>query len=162
MKYLLLAVIAACICASCNQQTQRPHLTEAQRAARMDSLRSDLLKTDLAFSELTEKKGRNAGYSEYADSSATLLRPWNKPLTGKNSIMNLLAGTVDTGIALSWLPVRADVARSGDIGYTYGTYVIESSNTDRTGGTYCTIWKKDSNKKWKFVVITGNDGLTPE
>jgi hypothetical protein len=28
-------------------------------------------------------------------------------------------------------------------------------------GTYCTVWKKDKDKKWKFVLDTGNEGLKP-
>jgi hypothetical protein len=63
---------------------------------------------------------------------------------------------------LTWIPIRADVARSGELGYTYGTYILQLSNVDKTGGTYCTIWKKDKNKEWKFALSTGNDGVEPE
>jgi len=161
MKYFLcLAVVG--IFASCNQQPQRPHLTEAQKVARLDSLRSDLLKTDIGFSQLSEQKGRNAAFAQFADSSAAMLRPYSVHVTGKDTIINVLNSHPDTGFTLTWLPVRADVARSGDIGYTYGTYVLQFKDVDKTGGTYCTIWKKDKNKQWKFVLSTGNEGVEPE
>lgn len=162
MKYFLYLALVVCICTNCNQQVQRPHLTDAQKAARLDSLRSDLLKTDIAFSQLSEQKGRNAAFGEYADSSATMLRSFSQPVNGRNSIVEVLNTHPDTGFILTWVPVRADVARSGDLGYTYGTYVLQFNNVDKTGGTYCTIWKKDKNKQWKFALSTGNEGTEPE
>ncbi len=162
MKNLIYLLLSISICTACNQRNQRPHLTDAQKAARLDSLKSDLLKTDLTFSQLSEQKGRNAAFAEYADSGATMLRAFSQPVTGKDTIINVLNNHPDTGLVLTWVPVRADVARSGDLGYTYGTYILQFKDIDKTGGTYCTVWKKDKNKQWKFVLSTGNEGVESE
>jgi hypothetical protein len=162
MKYLFPVLILSAVLCACNRQAPRPRLTPEQRAARIDSLKSDLLKTDIAFSQLSEDKGRNVAFAQYADSNATILRSFSMPITGKDTIINLLNSNPDTSFKQIWTPVSSDVARSGDLGYTYGTYYIETKDVDKAGGTYCTVWKKDASGKWKFILSTGNEGVKPE
>ncbi len=157
-NFLLLVVFAACLSA-CNTNNERTRLSPEERAARMDSLRSDLLKTDLAFSELSEQKGRNTAFTAYAADNATFLRPYSMPVTGKDTIISLFKAHPDTAYVLTWVPIRSDVSRSGDLGFTYGTYSLEIKNIGKEEGTYCTVWKKDKDHKWKFVLDTGNEGL---
>jgi ketosteroid isomerase-like protein len=159
MKYFLLsAVIVSAICfSSCNHPEARPSHEEMK--ARMDSLRNDLLQTDLAFSQLSEQKGRNAAFISYAAEHATLLRPFSMPVTGKDTIAKLLNSYPDSLYTLTWVPIRADVAHSGELGFSYGTYSLNIKNIGKEEGTYCTIWKKDKNHSWKFVLDTGNEGL---
>lgn len=62
--------------------------------------------------------------------------------------------------SLSWHPVFAAVAGSRDLGYTIGEYT--STGTGPSGaavqrfGKYLTVWKRQSNGEWKFVVDGGN------
>jgi ketosteroid isomerase-like protein len=160
MKYFLLLVVAAISLGSCNQKPAMP--SPEARKARLDSLRNDLLQTDLAFSQLSEQKGRNAAFISYAAENATLLRPYSMPITNKDSIVNLFNAYADSNYALTWVPIRADVARSGELGFTYGTYSLVVKNAGKEEGTYCTVWKKDKNHSWKFVLDTGNEGLTDQ
>ncbi|MCW3128328.1 MAG: hypothetical protein JWO03_3986 [Bacteroidetes bacterium] len=158
MKYCILFFIAAIAISSCNQN-DRSH--GKMTKAKMDSLRNDLLNTDIDFSALSEEKGRNAAFIEYAADDATLLRPNSMPVTGKDSIIHLLAAHPDSLRKLTWIPISSDVARSGEIGFTYGTYSLQIQGKPHEEGTYCTVWHKDKNKKWKFILDTGNDGLHP-
>jgi ketosteroid isomerase-like protein len=57
------------------------------------------------------------------------------------------------------VPIKADVGRSGDLGYTYGTYHVEIKGIGTEEGTYCTVWQRDKEHGWKFVLDTGNEGL---
>jgi len=54
---------------------------------------------------------------------------------------------------IHWRPLRAEVAASGDLGYTWG--VAESGATKEGPftpyGIYVTIWKRQADGKWKFV-----------
>jgi hypothetical protein len=159
MKYFAWLLFAVAVCAGCDKGDKHPRLTPAQRAARVDSLKDELLKADLAFSQLSEEKGRNAAFAAYADSGATMLRPYSEPVTGKDAIVNMLNAHPDSGFVLTWVPIRSDVALSGEIGYTYGTYVLEYPKTDKSGGTYCTIWKRGKDHQWKFTLSTGNEGI---
>ena len=61
---------------------------------------------------------------------------------------------------LTWAPVGADIADSGDLGYTYGTFEFRSK--DKEGkpsaehGKYTSIWKKQKDGSWKVVLDMGN------
>ena len=158
MRYYLLLIVAVISLGSCNHPEPPAPNHEAMKA-RMDSLRTDLLNTDIAFSQLSEQKGRNAAFISYAAEHATLLRPYSMPITGKDTIVSLFNAYSDSNYVLTWVPIRADVAHSGELGFTYGTYLLTIKNVGKEEGTYCTVWKKDKNHSWKFVLDTGNEGL---
>ena len=54
---------------------------------------------------------------------------------------------------IRWQPLHAEVAASGELGYTWG--VAESATTKagpfKPYGIYVTIWKRQADGKWKFV-----------
>lgn len=121
--------------------------------------REKLLKTDIAFSELAMKQGYKSAMLEYIDSNGVLLRPNSPPIEGADAIDNI-SMTVDSGFSIKWEPIKAEVSKSGEIGYTYGIYqVVEKQNGDTVSGTYTTIWKKQGDGKWKYVLNSGNTGL---
>lgn len=56
-------------------------------------------------------------------------------------------------------PEYADIAASGDLGYTYGPYTLSFIGADgkkftRTG-RYFTIWKKRKDGSWKVMLDNG-------
>ncbi|MCU7523803.1 MAG: nuclear transport factor 2 family protein [Ignavibacteria bacterium] len=123
-----------------------------------------LLKADMEFSRLSQEKGSNEAFLAFASDSAVLLRKNSYPVEGKSAIRSLLSRRPDTSFVLIWKPVFADIASSGELGYTYGTYEVRTpGGLKLTGeGTYVTIWKRDKNGRWKFVLDAGNEGLRAE
>ena len=116
-----------------------------------------LIKTDLAFSYTSKEQGVNAAFIEYIADDGVILRPDKMPFVGKNVISELFTSD-DSGFTLTWKPLFAEIAISGELGYTYGTYEFTvGENIQR--GTYLSIWKKDRTGKWKLVLDSGNDGL---
>jgi ketosteroid isomerase-like protein len=66
----------------------------------------------------------------------------------------------DTSFIMTWEPSGGNVAKSGDLGYTYGVYSLKPKNKDTVFyGTYVSVWKKQEDGKWKFVLETGNEGI---
>jgi ketosteroid isomerase-like protein len=69
------------------------------------------------------------------------------------------------GTTLTWTPIKADMAASGDLGYTYGNYVFTSKNKEGkrvvSYGKYTSIWKKQKDGQWKVVVDMGNSSPEP-
>jgi len=69
------------------------------------------------------------------------------------------------GTTLTWTPVKADMAASGDLGYTYGNYIFKSKNKDGQivshYGKYMSVWKKQKDGSWKVVVDMGNSSPEP-
>jgi ketosteroid isomerase-like protein len=113
---------------------------------------------DIAFSDYSVKHGFQKAFIEFADDSVVLLKPNRMPIVGKQSLIKSYESKSDSGIVLTWIPAKAIIAESGELGYTYGfwTYVAKS---DTSRGTYLTVWKKDPNGQWKFIADTGNEGL---
>jgi ketosteroid isomerase-like protein len=70
------------------------------------------------------------------------------------------------GTSLTWKPVFADMAASGDLGYTYGTFEFHSKNKDGKPavdyGKYTSIWKLQKDGSWKVVLDMGNASPNPK
>lgn len=122
--------------------------------------REELMKTDSAFSNLSASKGMKAAFLSYMDSSGVLLRPQHFPLVGEDA-RRYLEQLEDTSYSLTWAPVYAEISRAADLGYTYGTYTFKNRDTTLRG-TYVSIWKKQADGEWKFVLDTGNPGVGGE
>ena len=71
----------------------------------------------------------------------------------------------DSSRTLKWIPKQIEVARSGDLGYSVGSY--ERVGPDAAGkpvvmvGTYVTIWRKHADGRWRAVIDAGTPG-TPK
>jgi len=124
-----------------------------------ENLNTELMEADRAFSEYSRSNGMNAAFEAYCHPEGVLLRPNSEPVEGRNQVIALLQENDDTGIELTWEPLFASAARSGDLGYTYGTFEMRIKATgDKQMGTYVSIWRKTA-EGWKFVLDTGNEGL---
>lgn len=126
------------------------------------SQKQELLDIDMEFSKSSVEQGSHTAFLDYIDDSCVLLRPNRNPIIGKDKIKEMFKSP-DTSFSLVWDPLGADIAESGDLGYTYGIFRIEMDSPEGTvvtkEGTYVTIWKKDEKGNWKFVLDTGNQGL---
>ena len=154
MKPILLAVLVLAI-AACNVRESKM----TSHPVNLDSIKQVLMKADKDFSDLSKVKGRNFSFLEYMDKDVTFLRDNGMPLLGKDTMQKRFAVRPDTSYVLTWKPLFADVASSGDLGYSYGRWLLVTTTNDSSEGTYCTIWKSDSAGNWKYVLDTGNEGL---
>jgi len=66
---------------------------------------------------------------------------------------------------LSWTPTSVDVPRSGDIGFTAGPAVLEvpqpGGGVLRFYGKYLSVWARQPNGDWKFILDGGNASPPP-
>lgn len=117
--------------------------------------------TDRFYSALSVQKGMNAAFLAMFDSTGVMLTANHLPVVGHRSISELLSQRNDNTFTLTWEPLFEKMADSGDLGYSYGTYIItDKISKSITGeGTYVTIWQKNKNGDWKAVLDTGNEGL---
>ncbi len=67
---------------------------------------------------------------------------------------------------MAWEPQKGEVAQSGDLGYTWGKYTVETKDKDgkpvKSHGKYLNVWKKQANGSWKVVVDIGNKSPSPD
>jgi ketosteroid isomerase-like protein len=136
--------------------------TGCDLAGRQKRMANELMEIDREFARVSVEKGANESFLAFIDDSCVLLRPNRTPVIGRQKIEEMF-NSPDTSFTLNWEPLYADISKSGDIGYTYGIYKIEMDSPEGAAvtkeGTYVTIWKKDKNGNWKFVLDTGNQGL---
>jgi ketosteroid isomerase-like protein len=119
-----------------------------------------LTKADTDFSGMSVTEGMQKAFLTYFADSGIMLRDNAYPLVGRNSLISMFSNTTDTSFILSWKPVFARIAESGELGYTYGYYIRTIKSTGVVlKGTYVTIWEKQKDGHWKFVMDTGTNGL---
>lgn len=118
-----------------------------------------LMDADRAFAAAVAEGGTEAWVSWFADDGAQI-QPGMGEVRGSEAIRQLMAGLDDPSLTLTWEPLRADIAASGDLGWTTGSFVSESVGPDgeprRGQGRYVTIWRKQADGSWKVVMDLGN------
>jgi len=119
-----------------------------------------LLQTDRDFSSMSVRDGMFKAFLFYIADDGVMLRNNSFPAKGKENLEQRFSGKTDTTFILSWEPLFEKIAASGDIGYTYGIHTNKDKETGEiTRGTYITIWQKQKDGSWKFVLDTGTQGL---
>jgi len=119
----------------------------------------EMMAADAAFSDRSLAEGRNTAFLAFCADEAVMLHRNSYPIEGRAHVKNLLVRP-DTAYTLTWKPMHGFVSRSGDLGCTYGTWEQTEKATGRKSlGTYATVWRKDAEGNWKWVLDTGNEGL---
>jgi uncharacterized protein (TIGR02246 family) len=94
--------------------------------------------------------------AHYTDDASVLL-PNAPVITGKDNITAALKPMLaDPGFNLQFQATKSDVAKSGELAYTQGTYTMTMSDpktkqpiTDK--GKYLTVFRKQADGSWKAV-----------
>ena len=102
--------------------------------------------------------------AHYTDDASVLL-PNEAVINGKDAITaGMKPMMADPNFALQFQPTKVDVAKSGDLGYTQGTYTMTMTDpktkqpmTDK--GKYVTVYKKQADGSWKAVSDILNSDL---
>jgi ketosteroid isomerase-like protein len=119
-----------------------------------------LLKTDRDFSAMSVENGMHEAFLHYIAEDGVVLRDNSFPVKGRESLLSIFSERPDTTFILSWEPLFAKISDGGDLGYTYGVYInTDKLTTEITRGTYITVWNKQQDGSWKFVLDTGTQGL---
>ena len=104
--------------------------------------------------------------AHYAD-DAILIVPGSPSTSGKAAIATANKGMVtDPAMSLKFHADKVEVAKSGDLGYTQGTYTL--TVTDPVGkqvindhGSYVTTYRKQPDGSWKAVVDIATSEVPP-
>jgi ketosteroid isomerase-like protein len=120
----------------------------------------ELMLADQAFNARAQEVGVPQAFVEFAADDAVMYRNGSEPIMGKDAIAKLLAGEENT--SLVWEPITCDIADSGDLGYTRGSFTMHTAPTPdgQPGqgpykGYYVSIWKKQKDGTWKWVFDSG-------
>lgn len=138
---LTLGLVAAAVCVAADEQTIRDLDAEWAKAA----VAKDIDKT-VSF------------YSKDA-----IVMPPNGPRATTAETIRTLWKDFLTDMTISWDTAKVDVAQSGDIGYSSGTYKVTvndpSGKPTNDRGKYLAVWKKQADGGWKCVMDIWNSDL---
>ena len=118
---------------------------------------------DEQWSATAGKNDLDGTVAFYAD-DAVLLAP-NAPIAkDKKSIREAWAAMLVPGSSVSWKISKLELAKSGELGYVYGTYELTMKDSKGGADIHDTgknveIWKKQPDGKWKCIVDTFNSDL---
>jgi ketosteroid isomerase-like protein len=119
-----------------------------------------LRETELAFSKLCVEKGMAESFIFYADQDVIKLNEGKFPIIGKDSLIASFPIKSPQTFILEWYPLKVEVSKSADLGYTFGNWTLTNAKGEKSFGNYMTVWKKQKDGSWKFVIDGGNS--TPE
>jgi ketosteroid isomerase-like protein len=112
-----------------------------------------------------EKDGvKAAGF--YAAQGA-MLAPNRPLLSGKDALAKFIAKSFEMrDYHITWHPSKVEVAHSGELGYTSGSYEIGfrelSGKLFLDKGKYLMVWKKQADGAWKVLFDMSNSDLPPD
>jgi ketosteroid isomerase-like protein len=117
-----------------------------------DKAFASLVESERAFSRLAEAKGIREAFLTWLAPDAVVFRPGPveaRPVYEKMDPAN--------PAVLTWEPEVAEVAASGELGYTSGPYRVRPGpGRDPAGfGHYVSVWKKQPDGSWKVLLDIG-------
>lgn len=114
---------------------------------------------DENFSRDATKFGTGDAFGRYAAASAQMFSAPGEFITGPEAITRSFGPTAGSS-TLVWHPVDGEIARSGDLGFTVGNAVFTGEREDSAPvlnySKYLTVWKKQRDGQWRFVVDGGS------
>jgi ketosteroid isomerase-like protein len=121
-------------------------------AARAQQAREAVIAAENTFAAQAARDGSAAAF--LANSTAASMVVENGQLANAQKVWQNKPQTAGNQ-RLVWHPVMADVAQSGELGYTTGPWTFGTNTQITAAGDYVTLWQKQSNGEWKFVVDMG-------
>jgi ketosteroid isomerase-like protein len=131
--------------------------------ANLEAERNSLLEADLSFSRTCEEKGAAQAFYEFFLPDGVSLTAGEPPIRGREAIkVHLSAGPPGF---FRWQPSAADVSQTADVGYTWGTGILQTKGPDeklRIGYCkYVSVWKKQNSGRWKVVLFSTSPSPPP-
>src|SRR5580658_1560735 len=106
--------------------------------------------------DVAEKGG--AAFADWFAEDGVALGNGEAPLVGKVAIVKS-ANWSAKSYQLTWTPTDAVMGPSADMGYTWGHFEGRSKDPNGnpvvTSGRYMTVWRKEPDGSWKFVLDAG-------
>ena len=159
MKTTLYIVALTFAFISCSQKQQAN--TAICTSCKNDSIA--VIQTDKDFCNYCSKHGLSAAFIKYSDSSAIEMGQGKLPVMGNGAVKAAYVKRNDTTTNLYWTPIKA--CACGDLAYTFGWWKFPDktkAGKDTTYyGYYVTIWGKQKDGSWKYVLDGGNDTPMP-
>jgi len=113
-----------------------------------------VVEAERAFAAMAREKGTGEAFKTFIAEDGQMFIP--APTRARPL---LVAGKIGFG-PIRWWPVYAGLAASGDLGFTTGPFVA-GEGTDLHYGTYFTVWRRQADGTWRWVLDHGSPQKAP-
>ncbi|MDB4920189.1 hypothetical protein [Mucilaginibacter sp.] len=117
-----------------------------------------VIDAEKSFNKLVERKGIKNAFLAVADPEGIVFKPDAVSITEFYNNIDKQAGS------LSWKPDFARISGNGDLAFSAGPYIYQNGKTDddKVFGDYVSIWRNDSEGKFKLLIDLGIQHPEPE
>ena len=113
----------------------------------------NLVAAEKSFAQYSVEQNTQQAFMKYLADDGIVFKK-GQPVNGKER----WAAIKPDSSKLSWYPAFADVAVSGELGFTTGPWEYRETKADKDAGAfgnYITIWKKQADGRWKAAIDLG-------
>jgi ketosteroid isomerase-like protein len=123
-----------------------------------EKLKAEIAATETAFSAMAQDKGILAAFEHFAAPNVAFVDTDPRKWRGLDAVRQRLGGT-PPDLKLTWSPLFVDVSDDGTLGYDYGRFETRRRGADGKetvgGGFFLTIWKRQPDGSWRYVMDNG-------
>jgi ketosteroid isomerase-like protein len=141
-------------------------LGPAQAAPDKEKLKAEIAGMEDAFCAMAKEKGLLAAFTHFASPDVAFIDTDPRKYHGLEAVLKRI-GPDQPGVSVTWSAMFIDVSDDGTLGYDYGRYEFRSPGANGqqnvAGGFFLTIWKRQPDGSWRYVMDTGaEDPLPPK
>jgi len=133
-------------------------------AADQAALKREVAAMEDAFCAMAQEKGVLAAFEHFAAPDVAFIDTDPRQFRGLAAVRERL-GPDQPGVKLTWSASFTDVSADGTLGYNYGRYESRrpgpSGKEIVRGGWFLTIWKRQPNGEWRYVMDNGAPDRPP-
>lgn len=127
-------------------------------------LKAELVKVEDEFCAMAQQKGLLAAFQHFAAPDVAFIDTDPRRFRGPAAVRERM-GEDKPGVKLTWSATFTDVSDDGTLGYNYGRFESRRPGPDGQeivrGGFFLTIWKRQPDGSWKYVMDTGAPDRPP-
>ncbi len=129
-----------------------------------EKLKGEVAAMEDAFCSMAKEKGLLAAFSHFAAPDVAFIDTDPRKYRGAEAVLKRI-GPDTPGVSLTWSALFTDVSDDGTLGYNYGRYEFRGPGPDGKehvgSGFFLTIWKRQPDGSWKYVMDTGAPDRPP-
>jgi len=123
-----------------------------------EAIAREIAAADTAFSARSTAVGTAKAFRDFMDGKDGLEFAGGEPKRGAKEIYDAHGGDAPPKSVLSWSPTEIFAATGGDMGVSWGHWLLKPNDPARKPmtGHYVTVWRKNPAGEWKGVVDIGD------
>ncbi len=129
-----------------------------------EKIKKEVAALEDAFCAMAAAKGLLAAFTHFAAPDVAFVDTDPRKFRGLEAVRERM-GTDQPGVKLTWSAYFTDISDDGTLGYNYGRYESHRPGADGKeivrGGWFLTIWKKQPDGAWRYVMDNGTPDRPP-